>query len=61
MIIWVALLAVGLAAAIVGSNRAVTYASNIAYSFPVSPFIIGAVIVAIGTDLPESGVKATLV
>jgi len=53
MILWVGLLAVGLAAAILGSNRAVTFASNIAYSFPVSPFIIGAVIVAIGTDLPE--------
>jgi cation:H+ antiporter len=53
VILWVALLAIGLAAAILGSRRAVTYASNIAYSFPVSPFIIGAVIVAIGTDLPE--------
>jgi len=50
---WLALLAVGLAAAIVGSRRAVTYASNLAFSYPVSPFIIGAVIVAIGTDLPE--------
>lgn len=53
MIAWLALLTIGLAAAIAGSRRAVTYASDIAYSFPVSPFIIGAVIVAIGTDLPE--------
>ena len=53
MILWVALLSVGLAATIVGSRRAVSYASDIAYSFPVSPFIIGAIIVAIGTDLPE--------
>jgi len=53
MILWVMLLAVGLGAAIMGSRRAVDFATAIAYSFPVSPFIIGAVIVAIGTDLPE--------
>ncbi|MCP3975368.1 MAG: sodium:calcium antiporter [bacterium] len=50
---WIAVLVIGLAAAILGSSRAVTYASELAYSYPVSPFIIGAVIVAIGTDLPE--------
>ncbi len=53
MIWWITLLAVGLAAAIIGSRRAVAYATDLAYSYPVSPFIIGAVIVAIGTDLPE--------
>lgn len=53
MILWIVLLVVGLVAAILGSRWAVTFASAIAYSFPVSPFIIGAVIVAIGTDLPE--------
>ncbi len=51
--LWIAVLVIGLAAAILGSRRAVTYASALAYSYPISPFIIGAVIVAIGTDLPE--------
>ncbi len=53
MIWWIILLVVGLTAAILGSRRAVTYATDLAYSYPVSPFIIGALIVAIGTDLPE--------
>lgn len=53
MVLWAVLLVVGLSAAILGSQKAVTYATELAYSYPVSPFIIGAVIVAIGTDLPE--------
>ena len=53
MIFWVALLIVGLTAAIIGSRRAVDYATELAYSFAVSPFIIGAVVVGFGTDLPE--------
>lgn len=53
MIWWAALLVVGLIAAIIGSRRAVDFATDLAYSYPVSPFIIGALIVAIGTDLPE--------
>lgn len=53
MILWALLLIVGLTAAIFGSRRAVTYATDLAYSYEVSPFIIGVIIVAIGTDLPE--------
>ena len=44
---------VGLAATIVASGRAVGYASDLAFGFNVPPFVVGAIVVAVGTDLPE--------
>lgn len=44
---------VGLAAAIIASDRAVGYASDLAFGFNVPPFVVGAIVVAVGTDLPE--------
>ena len=44
---------VGLGAAIIASDRAVGYASDLAFGFSIPPFVIGAVVLAIGTDLPE--------
>ena len=49
----VGVVVVGLAAAIIASDRAVGYASDLAFGFNVPPFVIGAVVLAIGTDLPE--------
>ncbi|NNL69737.1 MAG: sodium:calcium antiporter [Acidimicrobiia bacterium] len=43
----------GLLAAIWASKRAVGYASDLAFGYNVPPFVVGAVILAIGTDLPE--------
>ncbi|MGI9647012.1 MAG: sodium:calcium antiporter [Acidimicrobiia bacterium] len=53
IVFWLAVVVVGLTMAIVASGRAVGYASDLAFSFSVPPFVIGAIVVAIGTDLPE--------
>lgn len=53
IVLWLAVVVVGLGLAIVASGRAVGYASDLAFSFNVPPFVIGAIVVAIGTDLPE--------
>lgn len=51
--VWLAVVVIGLAVAIVASGKAVGYASDLAFSFNVPPFVVGAIVVAIGTDLPE--------
>jgi len=51
--VWIVIAVFGLAVAIVASGRAVGYASDLAFGFNVPPFVIGAILVAIGTDLPE--------
>jgi len=51
--VWLVVVVVGLAVAIVASGRAVGYASDLAFGFSVPPFVIGAIVVGIGTDLPE--------
>lgn len=53
IVVWLAVVVVGLAVAIVASGRAVAYASDLAFSFNLPPFVVGAIVVAIGTDLPE--------
>lgn len=51
--LWVAGTIVGLVIAIWGSRRAVASASSVALGFGVSPFVVGVVILSVGTDLPE--------
>lgn len=51
--VWIAVVVGGLALAIVASRGAVGYASDLAFGFNIPPFVIGAIVVAIGTDLPE--------
>ncbi|MDQ3876603.1 MAG: hypothetical protein M3322_13850 [Actinomycetota bacterium] len=43
----------GLAIALAASNRAVTYARDLVAALGAPPFVIGVVLVSIGTDLPE--------
>ena len=47
------LLVGGLAVAIVASDRAVAYARALAAGLGAPPFLVGVVLVSIGTDLPE--------
>jgi cation:H+ antiporter len=49
----VLLLFVGLAAAIVASEIAVSYTRSLAAGLGAPPFVIGVVVVGVGTDLPE--------
>lgn len=49
----IALLAAGLALAIVASDVAVKYTRALAAGLGAPPFVVGVVLVAIGTDLPE--------
>jgi cation:H+ antiporter len=44
---------VGLAALVVGADRAVTSAGDLALYYGVSPFFIGVTVVSVGTSLPE--------
>ncbi len=53
ILLWLASATVGSAVAIWGSRRAVTSASSVALGFGWSPFVVGVVILSIGTDLPE--------
>lgn len=49
----VLLLVGGLAVAIVASDRAIAYARALAAGIGMPPFLVGVVLVSIGTDLPE--------
>jgi cation:H+ antiporter len=49
----VVLLLVGLAAALAASELAVSYTRALAAGFGAPPFVVGVVLVAVGTDLPE--------
>src|SRR5919106_3841968 len=50
---YVGLLLVGLAAAIAASELAVSYTRALAAALGAPPFVVGVVLVALGTDLPE--------
>ncbi len=50
---WLLIALIGLTVAIWGSRRAVASASSVALGFGVSPFVVGVVILSVGTDLPE--------
>jgi cation:H+ antiporter len=51
--LYVVLLLVGLAAALAASEVAVSYTRALAAGLGAPPFVIGVVLVAVGTDLPE--------
>ncbi|NNF64137.1 MAG: sodium:calcium antiporter [Acidimicrobiia bacterium] len=53
ILVWVLVSTIGLAVAVWGSRRAVSSASRLALGFGVSPFVVGAVVLSVGTDLPE--------
>jgi cation:H+ antiporter len=51
--LYIGLLVFGLTVAIVGSDLAVAYTRALASALGAPPFVVGVVLVAIGTDLPE--------
>src|SRR5687768_8954922 len=51
--VYLGLLLVGLAAALAASELAVSYTRALAVGLGAPPFVIGVVLVAVGTDLPE--------
>lgn len=51
--LYVVLLLVGLAAALAASELAVSYTRALAAGLGAPPFVVGVVLVALGTDLPE--------
>lgn len=51
--LYIGLLLFGLTVAIVGSDLAVSYTRALAAALGAPPFVVGVVLVAIGTDLPE--------
>lgn len=53
VIVWLALLVLGLVVAALASRRAVTSALEISESLGVSAGLVGVTVMAIGTDLPE--------
>lgn len=53
MLLEIALFLTGLAALIVGADRAVTTAGDLALYYGVSPFFIGVTVISIGTSVPE--------
>jgi len=53
IVAYVVLLVVGLAAALVASQVAVSYTRALAAGLGAPPFVVGVVLVAVGTDLPE--------
>lgn len=53
IVVWIVAVAVGMGVAILASRRAVEHASALAFGLKVPPFLIGATLLAIGTDLPE--------
>ncbi|WP_318570171.1 sodium:calcium antiporter [Salinigranum marinum] len=53
MLAEVALFVVGLAALVVGSDRAVTAAAEVARYYGVSSFFIGVTLISVGTSVPE--------
>ena len=57
----IALLLIGFSMVVVGASFAIDSASNIATSFGVSQWLIGVVVIAFGTSLPELIVSITAV
>ncbi|MFC7134578.1 MULTISPECIES: sodium:calcium antiporter [Salinibaculum] len=53
MLVEVALFLLGLAGLVVGADRAVTSAGDLALYYGVSPFFIGVTVISIGTSVPE--------
>ena len=53
MLVELALFVVGLAALVVGSDRAVTAAAEVAKFYGISPFFIGVTLISVGTSVPE--------
>ncbi|NNJ47264.1 MAG: sodium:calcium antiporter [Acidimicrobiia bacterium] len=53
IVVWIAVVVVGMAVALVASRKAVDHASSLAFGLKVPPFLIGLTLLAIGTDLPE--------
>ena len=53
MLVEVALFLLGLVALVVGSDRAVTAAAEVARFYGVSPFFVGVTLISIGTSVPE--------
>ena len=53
MLVELALFVVGLAALVVGSDRAVTAAAEVARYYGVSPFFVGVTLISVGTSVPE--------
>ena len=53
MLVEAALFVGGLAALVVGADRAVTSAGDLALYYGVSPFFIGVTLVSVGTSVPE--------
>jgi cation:H+ antiporter len=53
MLVEVALFLAGLAGLVVGADRAVTSAGDLALYYGVSPFFIGVTVVSVGTSVPE--------
>ncbi len=53
IVVWIALVVVGMGTALVASRKAVEHASTLAFGLKVPPFLIGLTLLAIGTDLPE--------
>jgi cation:H+ antiporter len=53
MLTEILLFLVGLAALVVGADRAVTSAGDLALYYGVSPFFIGVTVISIGTSIPE--------
>lgn len=50
---WIAITITGLVTAAYGSRRAVTHATALAQGLKVPPYLVGVVILGIGTDIPE--------
>ncbi|WP_277556254.1 sodium:calcium antiporter [Halobaculum limi] len=53
MLVELALFVAGLAALVVGANRAVTAAGDLALYYGLSPFFIGVTLISVGTSIPE--------
>ncbi|MEF8788525.1 MAG: sodium:calcium antiporter [Haloarculaceae archaeon] len=53
MLVEIALFLGGLAALVLGADRAVTAAGDLALYYGVSPFFIGVTLISVGTSLPE--------
>jgi cation:H+ antiporter len=50
---WIAVAAVGFMVALSASRRVANHASSLAQASRISPFVIGLVLLAVGTDVPE--------
>jgi len=53
MLVELVLFVVGLASLVLGADRAVTAAGDLALYYGVSPFFIGVTLISVGTSLPE--------